>query len=163
MTIPSSSLAEFVSNGFAILNSADEKITELDSVSTRTAAEYVLRKYSEPVRFTCEAHVEWGMKFSSKIITNIFYNNKQQIATANVRMDVTSGFKSRQRFKLTCHPGCVFIIASYYSIRNVTRHNIQDFSEISPSYHQGFCLIYLRHIIKCFVKKISPSYHQVFC
>ena len=66
LTIPSSSLAEFVSNGFAILDSADEKITE-----------YVLMKYSEPVRFTCEAHVEWGMKFSSRIITNIFYNNKQ--------------------------------------------------------------------------------------
>ena len=41
-----------VCNGFAILDSADEKITAFDSVSTRTAAEYVLRKYSEPVRFT---------------------------------------------------------------------------------------------------------------
>ena len=56
-------------------------------------------KYSEPVRFTCEAHVEWGMKFSSRIITNIFYNNKQKIATDTVRMDVVPGFKSRQRFK----------------------------------------------------------------
>ena len=59
----------------------------------------VLMKYSEPVHFTCEAHVEWGMKFSSKIITNIFYNNKQKIATDAVRMDVVSGFKSQQRFK----------------------------------------------------------------
>ena len=71
LTIPSS-LAEFVSNGFAILNSADEKITAFDSVSARTAAEYMLRKYSQSVRFICEAHVAWGMKFSSKIITNIF-------------------------------------------------------------------------------------------
>ena len=54
LTIPSSSLSEFVSNGFAILDSADEIITAFDSVS-------VLRKYSEPVR---SAHVEWGMKFS---------------------------------------------------------------------------------------------------
>ena len=99
LAIPSSSLAEFVSNGFAILDSADEKITAFDSVSIRTAAEYVLRKYSQPVRFACEAHVEWGMKCSSKIITNIFYNNKQKIATDTVRMDVVSGFKSRQRFK----------------------------------------------------------------
>ena len=98
-TIPSSSLAEFVSNGFAILDSADEIITPFDPVSTRTTAEYVLMKYSEPVRFTCEAHVEWGRKFSSKIITNIFYNNKQKIVTDTVRMDVVSGFKSRQRFK----------------------------------------------------------------
>ena len=43
LTIPSSSLAEFVSNGFAILNYADENITTFDSVSTRTAVEYVLR------------------------------------------------------------------------------------------------------------------------
>ena len=60
----------------------------------------MLRKYSEPVRFTCEAHVEWGMKFSSRIITNIFYNNKQNRATDTVRMDVVSGFKCQQRFKL---------------------------------------------------------------
>ena len=96
LTIPSSSLAESVSNRIAILDPADEKITAFDSVSTRTAAEYVLRKYSEPVRFTCEARVEWGMKSSSRIVTNIFYNNKQKIATDTVRMDVLSGFKSRQ-------------------------------------------------------------------
>ena len=46
----------------------------------------MLSKYSESVRFTCEAHVEWGMKFSSRIITNIFYNDKQKIATDTVRM-----------------------------------------------------------------------------
>ena len=63
--LTSSSLAEFVSNRFAILDSADEKITAFDSVSTRTAAEYVVaRKYSQPVRFTCEAHVEWEMMLS---------------------------------------------------------------------------------------------------
>ena len=71
LNIPSSSLAEFVSNGVAILVSADEKIIAFDSVSTQTAAEYVLRKYSQPVSVTCEAHVEWGMKFSLRIITYI--------------------------------------------------------------------------------------------
>ena len=98
LTIPSSSLAEFVSNGFAILDSADVKITAFDSVSTQLLLN-VLRKYSQRVRFTCKVHVKWGMKFSSKIITNIFYNNKQKIATDTLRMDVVSGFKSRQRFK----------------------------------------------------------------
>ena len=73
-----------------------QKNAVFHSFSTRTAAEYESRKYSEPVRFTCEAHVEWGMKFSSKIITNIFYNNKQNKATDTVRMDVVSGFKSRK-------------------------------------------------------------------
>ena len=91
LTIPSSPLAEFLSNGFAILDSADEIITAFNSVSTRTAAECVLRKYSQPVRFTCDAHVESGMKFSSNIITNIFYNNKQKIAGDTVLMDIVSG------------------------------------------------------------------------
>ena len=41
------------------------------------------------------------MKFSSRIITNIFHNSKQKIATDIVRMVVVSGFKIKnlQRFK----------------------------------------------------------------
>ena len=80
LTIPSPSLAEFVSNGFAILDSVDHKIITFQSISTRTAAEYVLKKYSQPVHFTYEDHVEWGMNYSIKIIIHIFYNNKQKIS-----------------------------------------------------------------------------------
>ena len=95
LTIPSPSLSEFVSNCFAILDSIDDKITTFQS--TRTAAEYVLKKYSQRVYFTCEDHAEWGMHYSTKIIINIFYNNKQKIAADSVRKDVVSGFEKRQR------------------------------------------------------------------
>ena len=64
LTIPSPSSAEIVSNGFAILDSVDHKISTFKSISTRTAAEYVLKKYSQPVRFTCEDNVEWEMHCS---------------------------------------------------------------------------------------------------
>ena len=90
LTIPSPSLAEFVSNCFAILDSVDDKITIFQSISTRPAAEYVLKKYSQRVHVTCEDHAEWGMHYSTKIIINIFYNNKQKIVADSVRKDVTN-------------------------------------------------------------------------
>ena len=90
LTIPSPSLAEFVSNCFAILDSVDDKITTFQSISTRTAAEYLLKKYSQRVHLTCEDHAEWGMYYSTKIIINIFYNNKHKIAADSDRKDVVS-------------------------------------------------------------------------
>ena len=62
----------------AILDSVDGKIAFFQSISTQIPAEYVLEKYSQPVRFTREDHVEWGMHYSIKIIINIFDNNRQK-------------------------------------------------------------------------------------
>ena len=78
LTIPSPPLVEFVSNGFAILNS-DHNIITFKSISTRTAAEYVLKKYSQPVRFASEDQVEWGMHYSITLTCEdhgnaLFYN-----------------------------------------------------------------------------------------
>ena len=81
----------------ATLTNDSEETTTFQSISTRTAAEYVLKKYSQRVHFTCEDHAEWGMHYSTKIIINIFYNNKQKIAADSVRKDVVSGFKKRRR------------------------------------------------------------------
>ena len=63
LTVPSPSLAEFVVNGFAILDIADAIIARFPSIPTRNAAEFILKKYSHTVRFTCEQHRDWGMKF----------------------------------------------------------------------------------------------------
>ena len=84
LTIPSPPLAEFVVNGFALLDSIDETIMKFPTIPTKTAAEFVLRKYSQPVRFTCKHHLAWGLQFSTKTIINIFYNNKQKISTDSV-------------------------------------------------------------------------------
>ena len=40
-----------------------------------------------------------GFKFASKIIINVFFNNKQKIINATVRKDAVISFKSRQREK----------------------------------------------------------------
>ena len=63
----------------------------------RTSAGLVLRKYSNSVRFACNEHLDWGMNFSTKIIVNIFYNNKQKEKNNTVRKSEVSGLKTRQR------------------------------------------------------------------
>ena len=99
LTVPSPSLAEFVVSSFAILDSVDEKIMKFPLIPCRHAAEFVLRKYSQPVRFTCDYHRKWGIQFAIKPIVNIFYNNKQKLSADLVRKDSISGFKKRQREK----------------------------------------------------------------
>ena len=74
LTIPSPSLANLLAMA-------------LQYISTRTAAQYVLKKYSQTVRFTCKDHVEWGMHYSIKMIINIFYNNKQKISADSIQND----------------------------------------------------------------------------
>ena len=60
---------------------------------------FVLSKYFPAFCFTCDLHKEWGFKFASKIIINVFFNNKQKIINATVRKDAVIRFKSRQREK----------------------------------------------------------------
>ncbi len=99
LTVPSPSLADFVVHSFAILDIVDDKIMKFPSVPTRNAAEFLIQKYSSVVRFTCDLHCEWGMKFATKPIVNIFYNNKQKIHSDSVKKDSIAGFKKRQREK----------------------------------------------------------------
>ena len=99
LTIPSPSLAEFAVNAFAILDAVEEKIGAFPQIPTLEAADFVLKKYCIPVRFTCPTHINWGLRFSTKSIINIFYNNKQKISQDAIRKDMISGFKKRQRDK----------------------------------------------------------------
>ena len=98
-TVPSPSLADFVVHSFAILDIVDDKIMKFPSIPTREAAEFLIKKYSSAVRFTCDLHCEWGMKFATKYIVNIFYNNKQKIQSDAVKKDSIVSFKKRQREK----------------------------------------------------------------
>ena len=93
-------MAEFVGNGFATLDAAENKIAHFSSIPTKIASEFVLKKYSTPVHFTCDddEHRAWGQKFAIKSIVNIFYNKQKDSADA-VRKDVVKGFKKRQRDK----------------------------------------------------------------
>ena len=49
--------------------------------------------------FCCDWHCDWGAKFASKIVVNIYFNNKQKQTQDVVRKEAIAGFKTRQRSK----------------------------------------------------------------
>ena len=99
LTVPSSPLAEFVCCCFAILDFTSKYIETFCPVNVSKAAASILREYSPLVRFTCIDHLEWGFRFSTKSIINVFFNNKEKIATDLIRRDNVVAFKKRQRTK----------------------------------------------------------------
>ena len=96
-TIPSQKLADFTSTCLAVLDYADSAIEKEDEIPARLTAEYVLRRCCPNVEFACNAHIDWGFIFATKIIVNIFFNNKQKVTNARVRKDDVIQFKRNQR------------------------------------------------------------------
>ena len=94
---PSKSLSNFTKHAFAILDMVDTIIQKYEDLSARNAGTYVLKKYCVINNFTCIEHFDWGLKFASKIVVNIFYNNKQKMDTDAVRKSDLDAFKTRQR------------------------------------------------------------------
>ena len=71
-TVPTSVLADFTCYCFAVLDYADWYIQKHSSVNVRKGANYILSLYSPKIAYTCDRHSEWGFRFSSKIIINVF-------------------------------------------------------------------------------------------
>ena len=99
LTVPSRTLAQFVSSGFAVLDVTNKLLQRYETISIREAAHYVLKTFCSNVNFTCESHIEWGGTIARKIITNVFYNNKRKLDNDDVRKDALRAFKKRQRTK----------------------------------------------------------------
>ena len=74
--VPSNALAEFVCSQFAILDFVHSEIACL-SIPERKSANYVLNCYGPSCDYVCENHSDWGFKFATKIVINIYFNNKQ--------------------------------------------------------------------------------------
>ena len=72
---PSRFLADFVCNNSAILDYLEHDIIAFE-IPVAKAATYTLKRYGPVSNFTCETHQNWGFKFATKIIINIFFNNK---------------------------------------------------------------------------------------
>ena len=96
LTDPSSMLSDFTCSCFAVLDYTSKFIEKESAVPARTVAEYILDTFSPKTEFTCDIHKDWGFRFATKIIINIFFNNKQNIAADTVRKDAIVAFKSRQ-------------------------------------------------------------------
>ena len=89
--VPPKELAEFVCSCFAILDFEGD-ILSIGQV-TRSAM-YVLKYCGPKCEFCCQYHLDWGIKFASKIVVNVYFNNKQKQAK-----DSVESFKTRQRRK----------------------------------------------------------------
>ena len=76
--VPPKGLAEFCAAAFVILDFVEGDILSIGQV-TRSAM-YVLKYYGPKCEFCCQYHLDWGVKFASKIVVNIYFNNKQKQA-----------------------------------------------------------------------------------
>ena len=97
LTVPPKELAEFVCSCFAILDFVESDILSIGQV-TRYAI-YVLKYYRPKCEFCSQYHLDWGVKFASKIVVSVYFKNKQTQAKDCVRKDSVESFKTRQRSK----------------------------------------------------------------
>ena len=99
LTIPSSLLTDFTCSCFSTLDYVEDFLKKYPFINVHDACQNVLKEYAPSFNFTCLLHNTWGFKFATKIIINIFFNNKQKATTSNVRKEAVEGFKKRQRNK----------------------------------------------------------------
>ena len=90
LKVPSAVLKDYVAFGFATLDLTDALLQQYCCDNIRTGAQTVLNTYCTNVLFTCADHIVWGQKCANKIMTNIFYNDKQKIENSKIRKDVVS-------------------------------------------------------------------------
>ena len=98
LTVPSIKLANFTCNCFAALDYTCDVIHQ-EKEPGRTLGEHVLSRFCHKDSFTCDAHAEWGFQFASRIIVNVFFNNKKKLVNADNRRNNVKDFKKRQRYK----------------------------------------------------------------
>ena len=98
LTVPSSSLANYVAHAFSALSVTEKIIGRYQSLPTRSAAKYVLDKYLDGYNdLSCTPHSEKVKSAAIRCIINIFYNNKQKADGDMPRKENIKAFKKRQR------------------------------------------------------------------
>ena len=75
--VPSRQLVNFVCGSFAILYFLKKEIVLFEMPLAKVAT-YILKRYGFFSHFSCNMHHDWSLKFASKIVVNIFFNNKQE-------------------------------------------------------------------------------------
>ena len=75
--VPSRQLAHFGCGCFAILDFLEKKIVLL-GIPVAKVVTYILKRCGSFPHFSCNMHHDWIFKFASKIVVNIFFNNKQK-------------------------------------------------------------------------------------
>ena len=106
LKIPSAVLKDYVAFGFATLDLTDALLQQYCCNNIRKNAETVLNTYCPNILFTYADHIDCGQKWANKTMTNIFYNNKQNIENSKIRKDVVCTFKKRQRLSVELFVNC---------------------------------------------------------
>ena len=75
--VPSRQLAHFVCGCFAILDFLEKEIVLLGMPVAKVVT-YILKGCGFFPHFSCNMHHDRSFKFASKIVVNIFFNNKQK-------------------------------------------------------------------------------------
>ena len=96
---PSKSLAEWGCTGFALLDSAKDLLLKHANVIKNASLLTLQTFQNQNVSFVCEHHAEWGRTMANSIVTNIFFNNEQNVKNTSIRKDDVAAFKTRQSRK----------------------------------------------------------------
>ena len=96
LTVPSSSLVNYVCDAFAVL-SVTENVLNRSKLTARNAAKEALSYLMGCCDFTCGKHKVEGQKVVLSTVINVFFNNRRKISTASVRKDNVVSFKKRKR------------------------------------------------------------------
>ena len=97
MTVPSHSLSNYVCKAFALLDYFNEIINK-SVIPARTACEYTsINMLDSYQSISCLNRERKIQLFVSRVISNIFLNNKKKLSTDFVSVDTIKSFKKRQR------------------------------------------------------------------
>ena len=91
---PSDALSTMVSTLFA---QVDYIHSFIQTTSVQKFAEHSLLKYAPHAAISCQKHELFNRRSTIKVVINIFFNNKQKLASDCVRKEAVAVFKQRQR------------------------------------------------------------------
>ena len=78
-------IKQYVCNGFAILDLVEDTLlNKFSHIPVRSAMRFVLLHFGSNIAFACQDHVECTTNLVSKIIVNVFFNNKQKLVNDTV-------------------------------------------------------------------------------
>ena len=100
LSMPSNGIKNYVCNSFAIIDLVEDTLLHnFSNIPIRSTARYVLRHFGSNIVFACQDHLDFTVNLVSKIIVNVYFNNKQKLVNDTIRKEQLAEFKKRQRSK----------------------------------------------------------------
>ena len=102
LTLPSSSLNNFVESAFCVLEASETEIVQTE-FPWKILSLRLLQEVSQSwdTAFACIIHTPQARKTVNRIIANIYYNNLRKSINEGIRKDQVAAFKSAKRQKVT--------------------------------------------------------------